>query len=327
MDSKRSIQIQLTDLQSRIRHLESDLLKSQSQSQSLQETIHGLESRLTDQQSSFTKEKESLQQSFLQEMDLRLKEEKQKWEEEHHETILFTPPPISAVYPSFPPSSPRHAPPAAARGYKSASPQPEKRSGPFSRNASYGELPPLRRPSRNFSSDTLNTNPTSTTTNSNFLNLHVSTPNLQSISALDDEEEREFLSPSRGESPRNTIVEASVSTNAAGPSVNIMERMSAAVRRLESDLATTREEMGRCVRQRDEAREECVKLMGEVEEKRRIQMQVEQLQRKFGDLENRYAITYLAPISCFSLDHSLSISLFLNISSVLYLLFFHELIL
>jgi TATA element modulatory factor 1 TATA binding len=82
-----------------------------------------------------------------------------------------------------------------------------------------------------------------------------------------------------------------VSTNAAGPSVNIMERMSAAVRRLESDLATTREEMGRCVRQRDGAREECVKLMGEVEEKRRVQREVEELQRKFGALENRYGIT------------------------------------
>ena len=92
-----------------------------------------------------------------------------------------------------------------------------------------------------------------------------------------------------GGSPRNTVVDASVSTNTAGPSVNIMERMSAAVRRLESDLVTTREEMGRCVKQRDEAREECVKLMGEVEEKRRFQLSLEELHRKFGDLENRYA--------------------------------------
>jgi hypothetical protein len=70
-----------------------------------------------------------------------------------------------------------------------------------------------------------------------------------------------------------------------------MERMSAAVRRLESDLAMTREEMGRFVRQRDEAREECVKLMGEVEEKRKFQLSLEEMYRRFGDLENRYPST------------------------------------
>jgi len=107
-----------------------------------------------------------------------------------------------------------------------------------------------------------------------------------------------------GESPRNTVVDASVSTNTAGPSVNIMERMSAAVRRLESDLVTTREEMGRCIRQRDEAREECVKLMGEVEEKRRFQLSLEELHRKFGDLENRYASLPSSPLRSWSLTLS-----------------------
>jgi len=182
---------------------------------------------------------------------------------------------MSATFPSFPPMSPRPPP----RQFKSVSPQPDLKTpvrSTFSRNTSYGDLPPLRRPSRNISTDTLSLGA------SNASNFHP-------ISTLEDEEERDFLSPSMGESPRNTVVDASVSTNTAGPSVNIMERMSAAVRRLESDLVTTREEMGRCVRQRDEAREECVKLMGEVEEKRRFQLSLEELHRKFGDLENRYA--------------------------------------
>lgn len=116
---------------------------------------------------------------------------------------------------------------------------------------------------------------------------------MQHIPTLEDEEEREFLSPSRGDSPKNTVVDAvsvSASTGTAGPSVNIMERMSAAVRRLESDLAATKEEMGRVVRQRDEAREECVKLMGEVEEKRRFELALRELQSKFDELENRFEI-------------------------------------
>lgn len=274
------MQSQLTEIQRRIRHLENEILKSQSHEQSLQETISELESRLQSLQDTFTKEKESLQQSLAADLESRLKEEKQKWEEEHNEhTMLFTPPPLSATYPFPPmPMSPRHPPP---RQFKSVSPQPDLKPSrnTFSRNTSYGDLPPLRRPSRNFSTEAL-----SLTTGSG------SAPNLP-ISTLEDEEEREFLSPSRGESPRNTVVDASVSTNTAGPSVNIMERMSAAVRRLESDLATTREEMSRCVKQRDEAREECVKLMGEVEEKRSIQLSLEELHRKFGDLENRYSPT------------------------------------
>lgn len=82
-------------------------------------------------------------------------------------------------------------------------------------------------------------------------------------------------------------VSASASTSTAGPSVNIMERMSAAVRRLESDLVAKKEELTRSLKQRDEAREECVKLMSEVEEKRTFQSQVGDWQRKYEELDNR----------------------------------------
>ena len=63
-----------------------------------------------------------------------------------------------------------------------------------------------------------------------------------------------------------------------------MERMSAAVRRLESDLASTKEEMSRAIKQRDEARNECMKLMSEVEEKRRFQNAVQQSETRYNDL-------------------------------------------
>lgn len=162
-------------------------------------------------------------------------------------------------------SSPITSRPSPRVAQKSVSPQPEpgKPRGVGSRTTSYGDL---RRPSRLF---------------------EPGAPNL-TINTLEDEEERDFL---RDESPRNTImgdaVSASASTSTAGPSVNIMERMSAAVRRLESDLVAKKEELTRSLKQRDEAREECVKLMSEVEEKRTFQSQVGDWQRKYEELDNR----------------------------------------
>ena len=169
------------------------------------------------------------------------------------------------------------------RNHKSVSPQPpdiKPPRGPVpQRTTSYGEISHLRRSSRgHFTSPFESSSPAS------------STPNLPIITTFQDDEEREFLSPSRGDSPRNTVVDAvsiSASASTAGPSVNIIERMSAAVRRLESDLASTKEEMARAIKQRDEARNECIKLMTEVEEKRRFQEAVQQSQSRYDALETR----------------------------------------
>lgn len=93
-------------------------------------------------------------------------------------------------------------------------------------------------------------------------------------------------------SPHRTINDMiSVSTAAAGPSVQLVERMSAAVRRLESEKATSKEEMSRLVAQRDEAREEVVTLMREVEEKRGQNEKIEDLEKKMTDVEVRYQTT------------------------------------
>jgi TATA element modulatory factor len=268
------IQTQLDNLKREIKHLENEILKSQSHSQSLQETIQTLETRLTDQQTTFTKEKQSLEDSI----DERLKEEKQKWEEEQQ--VLYSPPPLSATFPpaqfTFSPIASRPLP----RNLKSVSPQPSDNKPPRApfhhRTTSYAEISHLRRSSRgHFTHESLSL---------------VSTPNLPIITGFQDDDEREFLSPLRCDSPRNTVIDAvsaSTSPSASGPSVNIIERMSAVVRRLESDLASTKEEMSRAIKQRDEARNECMKLMSEVEEKRRFQKDVEQRQSRYGILENR----------------------------------------
>lgn len=74
----------------------------------------------------------------------------------------------------------------------------------------------------------------------------------------------------------------SVSTVAAGPSVQLMERMSANVRRLESEMASVREELAMISSQRDEARAEIVDLMKEVESKREAAAKCEQLQAELS---------------------------------------------
>ena len=77
----------------------------------------------------------------------------------------------------------------------------------------------------------------------------------------------------------------------AGPSVQLVERMSAAVRRLESEKAVSKEEMARLAAQRDEAREEVVALMREVDEKRAQGKLVEQLRQELRDVNARYETT------------------------------------
>lgn len=83
----------------------------------------------------------------------------------------------------------------------------------------------------------------------------------------------------------------SVSTTAAGPSVQLVERMSAAVRRLENEKVGMKEELSRLASQRDEARSEIVALMQEVEEKRGDRARVGKLEKEVEGLNQRYQMT------------------------------------
>lgn len=89
-------------------------------------------------------------------------------------------------------------------------------------------------------------------------------------------------------SPHRTINDMiSVSTAGAGPSVQLVERMSAAVRRLESEKATHKEELARLTAQRDEAREEVVALMREVDEARKNGDRVADLEKRMDEMQVR----------------------------------------
>jgi hypothetical protein len=108
-----------------------------------------------------------------------------------------------------------------------------------------------------------------------------------SIHTVDYDEPFESFS-----SPHRTINDMiSVSTAGAGPSVQLVERMSAAVRRLESEKATSKEELTRLIAQRDEAREEVVKLMREVEDKRAQDERVDKLEVELQAMDQRYQTT------------------------------------
>jgi predicted nucleic acid-binding Zn-ribbon protein len=83
----------------------------------------------------------------------------------------------------------------------------------------------------------------------------------------------------------------SVSTVGAGPSVQLVERMSATVRRLESERAASKDELARLTAQRDEARQEVIELMREIEDKRKSDARVQELEAHVEDLDQRYQTT------------------------------------
>ncbi|KAH0596455.1 hypothetical protein MHUMG1_05572 [Metarhizium humberi] len=93
-------------------------------------------------------------------------------------------------------------------------------------------------------------------------------------------------------SPRQVAQDmVSVSTVAAGPSVQLVERMSAAIRRLEAEKVTAKEEMARVCSQRDEARADMVSLMKELEETKAVAAKVSQLEDEVSHIDSRYQTT------------------------------------
>lgn len=81
------------------------------------------------------------------------------------------------------------------------------------------------------------------------------------------------------------------STVGAGPSVQLVERMSANVRRLESEKAASKDELSRITGQRDEARQEVVNLMREVEEKRSTEERLKALEIEHAQVAQRHRTT------------------------------------
>lgn len=108
-------------------------------------------------------------------------------------------------------------------------------------------------------------------------------------SAYDNDDFFDVHTPATPERTINDVISAS--TAGAGPSVQLVERMSAAVRRLESEKASHKDELSRLSGQRDEARDQIVELMKEVEEKRGWENRVKELEKEMEGVEERYLTT------------------------------------
>ena len=108
-------------------------------------------------------------------------------------------------------------------------------------------------------------------------------------SVYDNDDFFEVHTPATPERTINDVISAS--TVGAGPSVQLVERMSAAVRRLESEKASHKDELGRLSGQRDEARDQVVGLMKEVEEKRGWESRVKELEKEMEGVQERYLTT------------------------------------
>lgn len=116
-------------------------------------------------------------------------------------------------------------------------------------------------------------------------------PKAPSITVHDDQDDLfdGVRTPASQENTINDVISAS--TGGAGPSVMLVERMSAAVRRLESEKAASKDELARLSQQRDEARDQVVSLMREVEEKRKVNERIQALEKENQAIQERYLTT------------------------------------
>ena len=90
-------------------------------------------------------------------------------------------------------------------------------------------------------------------------------------------------------SPQQTINDViSATTVHTGPSVQLVERMSASIRRLESEKAAHKDELARLMSQRDESRNEVVTLTRQVESNHQTDGKTAKLETELGEIKKRY---------------------------------------
>ncbi|KKY24017.1 putative m protein repeat protein [Diplodia seriata] len=294
----RKLEEELDNTSDHARSLEHDLAEQKTQMVKLQSRLAQVEKDLESTKANFEQQKRAWEVEMAQKID----EEKTKWR------VESTMSPVSGAGDSqgnfLTPQTPSL--PGTMFGRKHSGDQSlglnSSRRG-ASRNVSSELLLSLEtqpQPRRlgssqrtpGFHPGTPQRQDSSTSTNTNGQHngsLHPGAP--PSIHTVDDSADAFF--ERRSSSPHRTVADMiSVSTvGNAGPSVQLVERMSAAVRRLESEKAVSKEELARLSAQRDEAREEVVALMREVDEKRAQSRLVEQLRRELKEVEVRYETT------------------------------------
>ena len=287
----RRLEDELESVNERARAFEQDLTEHRTTVQKLQARLIQADTAAQSAQSDLEREK-SLREVVFQQ---RLEEEKSKWKVELQ-------PQIFAGNPDFL----RAESPSASQRRQSPDPLGVYNRRPMPRSISGGIDTPLspmdymfdetaRRPPRSIQRSTpkvrtpeIGTPQRQDSIASGMASLNgVGALDTPSIHTIDHDDPFDNMS-----SPHRTINDMiSVSTVGAGPSDQLVERMSAAVRRLESEKATSKEEMGRLAGQRDEARAEVVALMREIDEKRTQEQKVEDVEKRLTEMEHRYQTT------------------------------------
>ncbi|KAK2740897.1 hypothetical protein FQN55_008596 [Onygenales sp. PD_40] len=275
-----------------IQEMERNLEASKQELQSLARKLAKTENDLLNAKQDLVKQQEFAELTLSQ----RLEEERSKWQElarpssssflrepRTESPIAFNRKPITAALDTSTPLSDR------APSHRSASILPI----PFSE---------INTPPRQSSFSSLNSNPAPPRQSSTH-DLSILSPEIGPTHPYEPEEYSNGITTPITQSalgahanththnPRGINDIISVSTVGAGPSVQLVERMSATVRRLESERAASKDELARLTAQRDEARQEVVELMREVEEKRKGDARIAELETTVETLDSRYQTT------------------------------------
>ncbi|KAH7114320.1 TATA element modulatory factor 1 TATA binding-domain-containing protein [Dendryphion nanum] len=276
----RRLEDELESVNDRARTVEQDLSEQKASAQKLQARLAQAETVAQDARAELERERKVWESDLQQ----RIEEEKAKWRLELQPNLLSQDNLLRADSPST--SHRRHSPDPL--GIHNRRPTPRSISTDLPLSPLFDERRPSSSRTRSGRTPEIGIPHRQDSIPSSLSNLNgISASNTPSIHTFDHDEAFENTS-----SPHRTINDMiSVSTVGAGPSVQLVERMSAAVRRLESEKATSKEEMARLISQRDEAREEVVALMREIEEKRAQDQRVEKLEKDLQAMNERYETT------------------------------------
>lgn len=271
---------ELEELRPKLPSLQQELAAQKAQLDSLQQRAKEAEAALIEARAAFDQERQAWQSELLQRID----EERQKWQEETAGQGFLSPGRVDS-----PLASPRRGFTPEFLGFQTL-PIRGTTARSITSDVPTADRFQARRPSAVAlgRSSGGNGNPTrqdlfqSVTANTEV-------PDTPSIHTDQDDffENNASLS-----SPHQTINDmVSASTAGAGPSVQLVERMSSAVRRLESEKVATKEDIARLSAQRDEARAEIVALMKEVEAKKAVDARVAELEAEVEEIKARYETT------------------------------------
>jgi flagellin-like hook-associated protein FlgL len=270
---------ELEEARSKLPAFQQELVGYKVQIDGLQKRVKEAESALIEARVAFDQEKQAWQGELLQRID----EERQKWLDE------------AAGQGSFDPSRANSPVTSTRRGLTSEFLGLQnlqiRRASARSINS---DIPPVDRlPSRRPSAQPAGrlSGPATPGRQDSMQSITTNNegPDAPSVHTDNDDVFETYASPA---SPHQTINEmVSVSTAAAGPSIQLVERMSSAVRRLETEKAASKDDLARLISQRDEARAEIISLMKEVEAARAANSKVAELEAEIAAINGRYETT------------------------------------